>query len=279
MNQISLWLEQSKAVTAELVRAFLLYLPNFFGALVIMFVGWIVARLSRAATRRLLSGLDQIFSRFTTDGQLLQLRLSGRVIRIAGDVIFWLVVFFVATIAARVAEFDFFAVWLDRVVGYIPNLLAAAIIAFIGYLVGNVVRDLVTVTFSKAGPEQSKWLGIIAQVGIMLVAAVVGLDQAGVDVAFLIVVSGIILGAIAVGITLAFGIGSQAYVSNLIGAHQVQRHLKAGQEVKIGDHEGQVLEITPTSIVLATGDGRMLLPARVIHEQPISLLTPDRIDE
>lgn len=112
-----------------------------------------------------------------------------------------------------------------------------------------------------------------------MLALIVGLEQAGIDVAFLTTIIGIIIGTAGIGLALAFGFGSRGFVSNLIGTHHMRRHLHPGQTVRIGQWEGEVLEFTPTGIVLATESGRMMLPGKSFNEEAVSFLTPDRHDD
>jgi hypothetical protein len=48
--------------------------------------------------------------------------------------------------------------------------------------------------------------------------------------------------------------------------------------VRVAEEEGQVLEITPTSIVLVGAKGRLMVPAKVFQEQT-SLIVADHEDE
>jgi len=276
IEQVSTWIEQWKTVTGELVHDLLLYLPNLIGALLVFALGWAIARLGQAAVVRLARTLNRMLARVFADNRWVRVRLSDGAINVIGSVVFWLLVVFALTAAAKIAEFEFFAQWLDRMLSYLPNLLAGTLIVFVGYLAGKFVRDLVTVTFSMAGTEQSRLLGLIAQSATFLIAIVVGLDQAGIDVGFIITLVGILVGAVAASFALAFALGSRSFVANLIGVYQMQGHLQPGRNIKIGTLEGEVLEVTSTGVVLATDEGRMMVPGRLLNEESVSLLTPDR---
>jgi len=47
---------------------------------------------------------------------------------------------------------------------------------------------------------------------------------------------------------------------------------KPGQNVVFGNVEGTILELTPTSMVLSTENGRMIVPAQMFHSQPSLLV-------
>jgi small-conductance mechanosensitive channel len=71
---------------------------------------------------------------------------------------------------------------------------------------------------------------------------------------------------------LAFALGSQTSVSNILAAYYLQKIYKIGQTVKIGDIEGQITQMTPTALILQTPAGQMMVPAKVFSET-VSTLT------
>ncbi|MDZ7788020.1 MAG: mechanosensitive ion channel [Halofilum sp. (in: g-proteobacteria)] len=112
------------------------------------------------------------------------------------------------------------------------------------------------------------------QASVLTVAIVLGVGQMGLDttlpVALIVVVAASLGGAL----TLAFALGAVDVVRNIVGAQGLQQHCQLHQRVRIGEIEGEVTELTATSVVLATGDGRVIVPARAFHEQPVTLLAP-----
>ncbi|MGD8355979.1 MAG: hypothetical protein PVH83_09990 [Methyloceanibacter sp.] len=279
MIQLSDWIEQWGAVTNDLSQAFILYVPHLVGAIVVLFLGWAVARLGQIIVTRLAGTLNRVFGRLFAKNQRIRIRLTDGAINVVGGVVFWVIIVLALTAAAKIAKLDVFAQWLDRMLAYLPSLLAGGLIAFIGYLAAKFIRDIVTVTFSMVGTERAQILGIVAQSATFLVAIVVGLDQAGIDVGFIITLVGILVAAIAASFALAFALGSQTFVANLIGVYQMQNYLRPGQEVRLDDVQGEILDLSTTSVVLATEKGRVLLPGRLLSEETLTLLTPDSDDD
>ena len=115
-------------------------------------------------------------------------------------------------------------------------------------------------------------LGRVAQLVILVTAVVIGADQIGIKVTFLVIMVTVLASALLGGLALALSLGSRTYVSNLIGAHYLHQLFRVGQTVRIGSYEGRILEFTATAIVLETAEGRVNLPAKIYHEEPIVLL-------
>lgn len=253
------------------------YLPHLVAALLLLLAGWLVARLVKGAFVRLAHSTNSFLARIRPAART-RLQLSPTLIALLANVLFWLLMLVFAAIAARVARLDVFTDWLDRVVAYLPTLIAGGLIALAGYLVSTLIRDLVTTTVHSAGGTRSELFGLGAQGAVFLTAVVVGLDQIGVDVTLLIVLLAILLGAALLCLVLAFGFGARVFVGNLIGAQQALGSIEAGQTAEIDGLSGQVLEITSTSVVLATSRGRLLVPARLFMEKA-TLIVLEHEDE
>lgn len=159
MNQVSIWFAQWKVVAEELVRSFLLYLPNLIGALVVLLLGWIIARVAKALVTKLISAINRALAGVLAGSSWMRVRLSDGATRVMANVVFWLFMLIALTAAARTAKIEFFAVWLDRMIAYLPGILGGVLIAFVGYLISLIVRDVTTAAL--AVPVRSK-AGLLA---------------------------------------------------------------------------------------------------------------------
>ena len=108
----------------------------------------------------------------------------------------------------------------------------------------------------------------------MLVAAIlVGAEQIGIRITFLAIIAAAIFLAVAGGTAIAASLGARGYVANLIGAHYLRQAFEVGQRVRVAGHEGRILELHATGMVLETADGRVTLPGRLYNDEPIVLVT------
>ena len=271
MEDASVWLTNIKMVSIDLSREFIAYLPNLAGAIVVLLVGWGFAKILRAAAVRIADGVNRLLDTLMPSGRLAGFRLSGRALKLIGDSIFWLAIFFVLTVASDIAEFHTFSAWLKGVVAYLPHLLGGGLIILVGYLISAAIRDLLSTTLASVGVGQSELVGAAAQWATFLTAIIVGIDQVGVDVTFPIIIIAIIVGAILGGMAIAFGLGARPLVTNLIGAHYLQQQYAIGQDIRIGEQEGKVLEFTPTGIMLDTEAGRANVPGSVYFDHLITV--------
>ena len=271
MQNITNWFNQIQNAWQETAAAISANLPAVLGAILLVLLGWLLAKVVRSAVVRLAGMLNRTIRNLSDAASLSPFSFSPQVVRIAGNAAYWLVILVFLTAAARSLELHAFSIWLARILNYVPVLLAGALIIVAGYVASIFVRDVTATALTTSGVRQGALLASFAQAGVLLTAVVVGVDQVGVDVSFLITIIAIALGGVFGGFALAFGFGSRDFVSNLIAANELQRHYEIGQTVRIGDAVGDVIAFTPTNVILATKDGRTAIPAQLFH-QAISVL-------
>ena len=114
---------------------------------------------------------------------------------------------------------------------------------------------------------------------MVVVAVIVGLDQVGINVTFIVTVLAIATAALLGGFAIAFGLGARAYVGNLIGARELGREIEPGQIVRFGNSEGEVVGITATTLVLATKEGRLRVPAGTFAVESMTIVEAGSADE
>lgn len=279
MNEIRNFLEQWYLHADRIGTELLSYLPSLAGALALLLLGWIAARIGRSISSSLTASIGKAFNRFVHKDTPSEVRLPTQAPKLVGDVVFWVIVLFFATAAARTAQFDMVSRWLERVVSYVPTLAAGLVIVFVGYLVSALVRDVVASAAWSAGFTHSKLMGTAAQSATFMTGLVIGLDQIGIDVSFLVTIIAIALSAALGGLALAFGLGARTQVGNLISARNLRGVYQPGQVVSVGSFEGTILEFTPTTVVLDSARGRTTVPAHLFAEQASILVTPEDSDE
>lgn len=169
------------------------YIPNVLAAVVIVLVGWFIARVVRQVVEGLLKaiGTDQV-------GQRVGLSEERSLSEIVG-LILYIFIFVVALIAALEA-LDIAAItvpatqMLSTIINVIPNLIGAALVLIVAYYVGRLVANLLRDLLSGIGldtvPEKlgitwsvetplSQWVGYLILLAIMLFATVSAAELLG----------------------------------------------------------------------------------------------------
>lgn len=258
----------NQAATATF-NHFIVHLPNLLGALALLLLGWLLARVLRALTRRGAALLDSLIAR-TIGAARWQI---GRSAAVLGAVVYWVVLLFFVTAATQTLGLQTFTDWLSRLLDYLPTLAAGLLIVAAGYVLSGFVAELVRATATGLADPQRDALARVAQGAMLVMALLVGADQIGLKVTWIAVLAAVLVASLIGGVTLAISLGARGYVANLIGAHYLRQSLQLGQHVRVAGHEGHIVDVTATSLVLETETGRVMLPGRIYHEEAIVLVT------
>ena len=249
-------------------------LPSLVAAGLLLVFGWVVASLARRALRSLALESNRLLERAFRDGALSTVRVSSVAAAVLGEVVFWVALLLFVVLAARVAGPSTMFQWLDRITGHLPNLFAGAAIVAVGYLISVYAREQIAPQTATPS-EQSRRLGVLAQLSIIAVTVIVALDQIGIDVALLIALTVVLFATIMLGLAAAVALGARSHVSNLIGVRAGREHLNPGSRVRLANVEGELLEITSAHIVLNTADGKTLIPGKYINDDATVIVAPN----
>lgn len=245
--------------------------PAVAGAIVLLLLGWLLARILRTLTTRILGLLESLGGRLlSTESDRGQFTRS---IQSIGTIVFWVVFLFFVTAATRVLGLDMFSVWLGRLLDYVPTLLTGGLIVAAGWLLSRFVGDVTVATTGRLELASRQLVGRAAQISILMVAILVGAEQVGIRITVLVVLLAAAALTVVGAITVSVSLGARSYVANLIGAHCLRHAFEVGQRIRVGGYEGRVLDVSTTAVILETADGRVSVPGQLYNTEPILLLT------
>lgn len=254
-------------------------LPGIAGALLLLIVGWFVARAIRLAALKLLNLFNHFMERALSGRTRAMVHFSTGIANLIAGILFWVILFIFVTAALNTAGLTGMAAWLERIVDFLPAILTGCFIILVGYILSAVVKDLSLAAAQAAEIADAVVISRLAQAATLVTAVIIGLEQIGLNVSFITTILGVSIAALLAGFALAFGLGARTLVSNLIASHHLRELVDPGQTVRIGEWEGTVLELSATGIILDTAQGRASVPANLYQEQGLLVLLADSDDE
>src|ERR671933_1586496 len=127
------------------LSTFLSYLPQLVGAIIILIIGYIVAKVLQALVGRVLrgvgfdgwmerGGIKQFFDRAQTDHTPAS---------ILGKLVFWFVFIIAITMAADALGIPQISGFLNQLLAFIPSIFAAVLILFFAALLANFIAGII----------------------------------------------------------------------------------------------------------------------------------------
>lgn len=207
-------LETIKDSFLDVVDTTVDYIPNVVVALLLVFVGWLVANFVSKWVGKLVEYVE-------TNKQVVGTlnKLGASAIDVDGVVeIFtkWTILLIFVSAAVDVLGFSVLSDTFDALVGFVPNILAAAVIAALSFIAANVLYDIVDVSARNAKVKAHKFLAqatrvVVLVFGLPLAAAQLGLDLTIITNNITVVVAGIML-----AFGLSFGLGGKEVAGKIV---------------------------------------------------------------
>lgn len=258
------------------LSAAVVWLPRLVGALVLLLLGWLVARLVRFVLSNLLRrlGLDRLAERagvyklFSDAG----LAPSASVANLIARVVYWIVLLVFLIAATESLGLPGVVDALGGLVAYLPNVLAAVLILLLGSLIAGVVGGTLGTLTTQVGVAAGPLLGQVVRYVIIAFAVILALDQLGIETTLLIAAAIAIIAATALALALAFGIGSRELAHNIMAGFHTRDAFSLGQQLNVRGHIGRLVSVGPVKTTLETKNGMVSLPNSVLMDEEVTLM-------
>jgi len=260
MQQLRTWSAQLLSSLQEALENLILYLPGVLLAVVLIVLGWVVARIMHNVTEKIVARLDWLFERATSRSPVDAMVLRQNAARGVAAVVFWSVMLSFIAAALRSLDWPIVETWTESLLGFLPELIGAALIILLGFVGGTLVRHILEPAAAGVGIAFSGVLGRLGQVAIIVTALIIGTANIGIDVSFLIQLTTVLVGAILAGVALALALGTRGHLSNLVGIRYARKHFRVGERVRIGNIEGRIISLVDGCFFLETDEGDVSVP-------------------
>ncbi len=249
------------------------FIPNLFVALVLVLLGFVVAKLLDTLLSKLLGkvGLDRLMTGTGLTKMLARVGIHASVSTLIGKIVYWFVLLIFLVSAAESLGLQRVSATLDVLALYLPKVFGAALVLLAGVLLAQLVSSLVRGAAEGVGLEYAHGLGRVAQGLVIIISISVAIGQLEVKTDLLNNVIAIVLISVGLAVALALGLGSRDIASQILAGIYVRELYQVGQQVQVGDVEGQIEEIGTVKTTLLTDSGELVSVAnRVMLEQRVN---------
>jgi small-conductance mechanosensitive channel len=244
---------------AHISAQFIQFAPKIIMAIVVIVIGYIVARLvSKAVTaiaERL--GLQRAAESGGMVASMQQVGVERTVPQIVGVIIFWLLICVFAVASFDILDMPALTGAMEKVIAYIPKLLVATFVVVLGLLLAAFLKGVVATSADRVGITYAPQLANACYWILALMTFIAAFDQLQIE--FKLLNEAILIGfaAIALGFGLSFGLGGRDVMAGILSGYYVRQRLHTGDRVQIAGLEGIVREVGPVATIIETQEAGM----------------------
>ncbi len=213
-KQFEILLESSQAFVNEIALA----IPQILGALLILLIGWLIAKLIKKLAIKFLKliKLNYLTEKSGIDTFLKEGGSRLTAIDLIGSLLYWLIMLIVIMTALNSVNLTSAKDLFNQIVLYIPNIIVAVVILLLGLYLARFVSQTLAIALKNMEEKMARLMENLSYYAIVILTIFIVLSQLHIaeniiNMAFLL-----IFGALCLAFGLAFGIGGKDYAAELL---------------------------------------------------------------
>jgi len=194
------------------------FIPKLLGALLILLVGWLIARLAYSLVVRglRLVRFNQVADRAEIDQFLLNAGVRMDPAQVVATLVYWFLLLIFVGAAFNAFGLPQVTDIVNRIIAYIPNVVVAVVVLLLGALAANFVANLVRGASGSARLGDPYLMATFARAAIMVFASLIALDQLQIAPAIINALWIALLAMFALAGGLAFGLGGREVAGRVL---------------------------------------------------------------
>ena len=234
------------------------YIPNIFGTIILLVVGYFISKLVAKISIKVLKilridkisekvGLHKIFEKLG-----IQLKSSD----LFGKIFFWLIMLVFIISASEALHLDKITGTIDAFVRYLPNIIGSGLIFILGLMAVHLLKNVIEDSSEKIGLAYGKILATVIHLIAVVVVSVLAINQLQLEVDLINRIVEIILISAGVVIALSLGLGTKDLSKNIVSSLSLREQIKPGVHLEFENISGTVKQVGVVNTVVELSEGK-----------------------
>lgn len=235
-----MWQEAVVDAFRETTKRVLLLFPKFLALLTFLVMGFAFAWLIRLIFVRILKGVhfDQFCERIGLVPAMAKAGMTQPASHLVGRVSFWVVFLLFAFMGIDAMDLPATASLMSAIIGFLPHVLAAALLLLLGLLLANFFADAALIAAVNAQIEEARLIANMIRWAILIFTGAMVLTQLGIAKEIVVSAFSITFGGIVMAISIALGLGGRNIARDML-----ERRMRKKRPDENNDDEDDVAHI------------------------------------
>lgn len=259
----------------SMARTFMTALPRVIAALVVLLLGWLIARLLSRAVERLLNAIkfNRLAQRIGADALLARANVTVSPSVLIGKFFYWIIILVVIITASDTVGWTAVSNEISKLLSYLPQLLAAIVFFVIGFYIVTFIRDLVSGAARSLGISAGRIISAVVYYLLLFIVSLTALNQAGVDTSIITSNMLVIVGSIMLAAAISYGFASRDVLANILAGFFNRRNIQTGQIIEVDGQRGTIVSISSVAVTLQMNEKeKLVIPNQKIINQSIRII-------
>ena len=234
------------------------YIPNIFGTIILLVVGYFISKLVATISIKILRilGIDKISEKIGLHKTFERLDIRLKSSDIFGKIFFWLIMLVFIISASEALHLDKITGTIDAFVRYLPNIIGAGLIFILGLMAVHFLKNVIEDFSEKIGLAYGKMLATVIHLIGVVVVSVLAINQLQLEMDLVNRMVEIILISAGVVIALSLGLGTKDLSKNIVSSLSLKEQIKPGVHLEFENISGTVKQVGVVNTVVENSEGK-----------------------
>lgn len=214
------WYNSFALIFAQTASQVSLFLPRLVGALLVLILGAFVAKFLKRVVVKVFDTLkiSQGIKNTPIEHFVSNAEVGQKIEEILGSIVYWLVMLLIVQTSVTILGLEPLSAVLNRIINYLPNIIAAVLVLFFGTLLAGVLESVVKGSIKTIDGRSSRILGKVASYLVISITLMAAVSELGIASEFIMILFIGLVAMVTLGAGLAIGLGGQDLVRKMLSA-------------------------------------------------------------
>lgn len=263
-------MEEIIVTITEQLKALAQVIPNLITALLVIFIGYIIAKILRRTISKVLSkiGIDKLADKINEIDVFAANNINIVPSGIVSGLVYYLVLFVFMMVSVDALRMEAISDLMTNIINYLPKAIAALVVFIIGVVFCDLIKKMVQTACESLGIGSARFLANVVFYFLFLNVVLVTMKQAELQTTFMENNISIVLGGVIFAFSIGYGLASRSLMANMLASFHHKDRLREGDEMSVDNFRGKVVSLDNTSLILRGTQGEEIVV-------PLSKLTAD----
>lgn len=255
----------------DMIKSFMGFFYNLIGAILILLIGWLVAKMVAAVTKKMLErvGADKIGEKLNDIDAIKGLKLEIKLSSIISKVLYYFIILFMLRPAADTLGVPAISDMVKLLVEFIPKLISSALMLSAGIFLADALKNFVVTLCKSFNIAAGRLIGTAIFFFLLIIFVIQSVAQVGINTSLLESSFNLLIGGIIFAFAIGYGFASKEILLNIISSFYSKNKYKEGQIIEIDGVKGEIIGMDNTTITIKTEDSKTIFPLQVLQSRKV----------
>jgi len=254
------------------------FIPTLMQLLLILLIGWIIARLVSNFLVRFLDAVkfNALAEKVNAKDLLERANFKLSPSELTGKLVYWLIWILVLMSASDALGWKSISNELSGLIDFLPRLILALFFFIVGIYFATFIRDLIRGATSSIGIGAGKALSNMVYYFLFIIVALTSLEQGGFDTDIITSNLMLILGTILLSAGISYGLASRDVLSNMLAGFYCRKNFSEGLLIEVNGVKGVVVARSSVSLTLQVNPTeRVIVPLKSLLNNQVRVFSQE----